>query len=156
MSTKAPKSGQSFISRRVSFRTKIFFNFQDGGWGIQVIKARPEIASPQAQAQATAGIVKRPKGFTPAKASLSFEIVTDDDDDDEPQVVVPLKHPAAATKRRSNAATVISDDNDDADDIEAGKDQEDEPEPEPEPVTRFTTKSTQRKKPSTNSGQKRK
>ena len=70
--------------------------------------------------------------------------------------MVPFKHPAAATKRRSNAATVISDDNDDADDIEAGKDQEDEPEPEPEPVTRFTTKSTQRKKPSTTSGQKRK
>jgi hypothetical protein len=51
---------------------------------------------------------------------------------------------------------VISDDYADEDDMEATKDQQDVLEPEPEPAPRVTSKSMQRKKPSPNTGLKRK
>jgi hypothetical protein len=69
---------------------------------------------------------------------------------------VPFKPLAAATKRRSISSTVISDDYADEDDMEATKDQQDVLEPEPEPGPRVTSKSMQRKKPSPNTGLKRK
>ena len=100
--------------------------------------------------------IKRPKGFTPAKASPSYSTVSDDDDDDEPQVVAPFKPLAAATKRRSITSTVINDDYADIDDMEANATQHDGLEPEPEPAPRVTSKSMQRKKPSPNTGLKRK
>ena len=69
---------------------------------------------------------------------------------------MPFKPLAAATKRRSISSTVISDDYADEDDMEATKDQQDVLEPEPEPAPRVTSKSMQRKKPSPNTGLKRK
>jgi len=128
-------------------------SLKDGGWNIQVIKARPEIA--MTQPLVTTATSKRPKGFVPAKASSSYDAVSDEDDDDEPPVVVPFKHPAAA-KRRSITTAVIDDESDDADAADAGKDHDDEPDPEPEPAPRVTSKSMQRKKPSPNTGLKRK
>ena len=117
------------------------------------MKARPEMAMPQPPA--TTATSKRPKGFVPAQASSSYDDVSDDDGDDEPPVVVPFKHPAAAAKRRSITTTVIDDDSEE-DDMEANATQQDEPDPEPEQAPRVTSKSMQRKKPSANTGLKRK
>ena len=107
------------------------------------------------QPPVTTATSKRPKGFVPAKANSSYDAVSDDDGDDEPPVVVPFKHQAAAAKRRSITTTVIDDDSDE-DDMEVNATLQNEPDPEPEQAPRVTSKSMQRKKPSPNTGLKRK